>query len=180
MAKKEKFTFRTPLHLACGNDEFRPVFSYVHFINGMAYATDGHILIEQSIEYYCDVINKEKLNGHAIHRDAYKFIQKCQFVEANDAGLTCDTKDGARFFYPFPDMSAFKVPNFAPMFKVNLQSTSSIGITPSYMQILNKALYKLRGGSVRCELQGDNGAILVTVPEMMDQRAVWMPVMIHE
>lgn len=179
MAKKVRQTFRTPLHLACSDDELRPVFGYIHFLNGMAYATDAHILVEQSVDLYCDVINKDMLDGHSIHRDAYKFISKCQEAEVIDTGIKCTTKDGAYFFYPWPDMSAMKIPDFKKVMSFTSAPTPVLGISPHYMKILDKVLYKTRGSSIRCDLQGDNGAIMVTVPEMINQCAMWMPVNIN-
>lgn len=177
--KKVKQTFRTPLHLACSDDELRPVFGYVHFLNGMAYATDARILVEQSIDLYCDVINKDMLNGHSIHRDAYKFIYKCQEVEAIDTGIRCTTKDGANFFYPWPDMSAMKLPDFKKVMSFVSSPAPVLGISPHYMKILDKVLYKTKGSPIRCDLQGDNRAIMVTVPEMVNQCAMWMPVNVY-
>ena len=52
---KEKSNFATPLHLACADDEIRPALECVHFIDGFAYATDGSILVKQSLKEYCNV-----------------------------------------------------------------------------------------------------------------------------
>ena len=178
MAKKEKNTFLTPLHLACGGGEMRPVFNYIHFMNDMAYATDGHVLVEQSMSYYCNVINRDMLNGHSIHADAYKFISKCHTAEAIDTGIWCTTKGGAEVFYPYVDVQklGLKIPNFLSVMTYNPQSSAVLGVTAKYMAIIDKVLYKGGNGHLKCELQGDRGAIIVTVPGMEGQKALWMPV----
>ena len=168
----------TPLHLACGRSEMRPVFNYIHFMNNMAYATDGQVLVEQSMSHYCSVINSDMLNGHSIHADAYKFISKCQTAEAIDTGIRCTTKGGAEVFCPYADMLklGLKIPNFSSVMTHHPQSADVIGVTAKYMAIIDKVLCKGGNGHLKCELQGDRGAITVTVPGMEGQKALWMPV----
>ena len=46
---RHNFDPQFKLHLCCGNDDIRPVFQYIHFIGGYAYATDAHVLIRAKI-----------------------------------------------------------------------------------------------------------------------------------
>lgn len=38
----EKFNFTTKLHVACSDDELRPIMNCVHFVGGFAYASNGN------------------------------------------------------------------------------------------------------------------------------------------
>lgn len=129
---KKKNTFLVPLHLACKNNEFRQVFNYVHFIDDFAYATDGYIAIESSIDYYCEVIDKHNLNGHSIHRDAYALAAKCPTVVATDEGLRCQTRGGAELFLPYENMEqlGLKIPNIASVMRGEAEPAVHIGIRP--------------------------------------------------
>ncbi len=171
-------TFLVPLHLACGRNELRPVFSYVHFIDDFAYATDGHIAIESSIDYYCKVIDKHNLNGHSIHRDAYALAAKCSTVVATAEGLRCQTRGGAEVFLPYPDMEklGLKIPSIPSIMSGYAEPAVHFGIRPKYMAIFDKCLVHT-GDSLRFTMQGEDKAILVASVGYEGQRGVWMPVM---
>ncbi len=176
---KEKYTFLVPLHLACAKDQLRPVFNYVHFIDDFAYATDSHIAIESSIDYYCKVIDKHNLNGHSIHRDAYALAAKCPTVVATDEGLRCHTRGGAELFLPYADMEklGLKIPNIASVMRGTAEPAVHIGIRPKYMAIFEKCIVHT-GDSLRFTMQGEDKAVLVTSDGNEGQRGVWMPVML--
>lgn len=91
--EKTKANFQTPLHLACSDDPCRPVMQYIFFENGYAYATNGHIAVKQSLDDYCDVIEKEKLNGHAIYKTAFAQILKFPMAVATEEGVECINDD---------------------------------------------------------------------------------------
>lgn len=168
-----------PLHLACGRDSLYPVFNYVHFIDDFAYATDGQIAIESSIDYYCKVIDKHNLNGHSIHRDAYALAAKCPTVVATGKGLRCQTRGGAELFLPYADMEqlGLKVPNIARVMCDEAKPAVHIGIRPKYMAILDKCIVHT-DNSMRFTMQGEDKAILVTSEGNEGQRGVWMPTML--
>ena len=176
---KEKNTFLVPLHLACEKDGLRPAFNYVHFIDDFAYATDGHIAIESSIDYYCKVIDKHNLDGHSIHRDAYALAAKCPTVVATYEGLRCQTRGGAELFLPYANMEqlGLRIPNIPSIMRGSAEPAVHIGIRPKYMAIFDKCLVHT-GDSLRFTMQGEDKAILVTSEGHEGQRGVWMPVML--
>lgn len=177
---KEKQTFLVPLHLACTKEPLRPVFNYVHFIDDFAYATDSHIAIESSIDYYCKVIDKHNLNGHSIHRDAYALAAKCPTVVATDEGLRCQTQGGAELFLPYADIEklGLKIPDIPSIMGGSAEPAVHIGIRPKYMAIFEKCLVHTRD-SLRFTMQGEDKAILVTSEGNEGQRGVWQPVILN-
>ena len=63
---------------ATAKDDFRPIFEYIFFQDGFAYATTGHVLIKVSINLLFEVNPMDPedqlslLNGYCIHAELYK------------------------------------------------------------------------------------------------------------
>ena len=183
MSKADKQTFTAPLHLACAKpDKLRPVFEYIFFIDGNAYASDGYILIEQSIEEYCHIIDANKLNGKVLHSDTYKMAMKCHMVVAEEEGIRCYTKTRQEVFFPYPVLANYgieKIPDFKRTLAVSEPlSTAHLGILPKYLAIADKVLVHDKAEPVKCILQGDRQPVIITVPGRPSQRMLWMPCMI--
>lgn len=64
------------LWTACGDDDFRPVYNYIMFKDGYAYATDGYILVRVPLSDYCNIPEEETalLNGYAIRKDMLRYV----------------------------------------------------------------------------------------------------------
>ena len=182
MSKVEKRTFTTHIHLACAKaNDLRPVFEYVHFINGYAYASDGYILIKSSMKEYFNIEGLELLNGHALHAEVYKLVMGFKIAEATTEGLECLTKSNQRVFIPYPNLEllGIKVPSFEKVAgECELKSTNMLGITPRYMRVIDRALVHDIGDCIRCLLQGDREAIIADVPNRPNQMALLMPCVI--
>lgn len=160
---KERNNFATPLHLACADDEIRPALECVHFIDDFAYATDGSILVKQSLKEYCNVLFCEELNGHAIHKDSFANILKFENAEANPDGVECWDEGGKKAFFPYKDTQSvgWNVPNFESVLGVrDPLPTKAIGINPKYFGIAEKVLAH-SNGCMRCTLQGMNKALIL-------------------
>ncbi len=178
---QEKHNFSAPLHKACGNEDFRPAFSYVHFVNGYAYASNGRIAVKQSMADYCTVIDAEMMNGHAIHKDSFQDIIKYEIAQANDEGIECWDEDGKKAFYPYlPADSNVKTPNFDAVFaQVSPTPCKMFGINPAYFAIADKVL--IHGSTaVRVTLSGMNQPIMLECDEYPNQQVMIMPMTIDE
>ncbi len=180
MSKVEKRTFTTHIHLACAKaNDLRPAFEYVHFINGYAYASDGYILIKSSMKEYFNIEGLDLLNGHALHAEVYKLVMGFKIADATTEGLECLTKSNQRVFIPYPNLEllGIKTPSFEIVAgKCELKPTNKLGIRPRYMRVIDKALVHDKFEAIRCQLQGDRGAIIVDVLLRPNQMALWMPV----
>lgn len=185
----EKQTFKTKLHEVTANDSLRPMLQCVHFKNGFAYASNSHVCIKQSLEYH-SVIDVEKLEGKAIHRDSYAAAMKFDYVIATEDGLDCSGTNGQKAFFDYyqpddiPDtgedslekVGRNRVPDFEDVLKPKsgITSMSFIGVNPDNFTVLMKALYAPTK-TVRIQFTGIDKAILVDVPGVEDQEAVIMP-----
>lgn len=178
----EKYTFSTKLHEACATDPIRPVFACVHFMNGFACASEGHIAIRQSLEYH-SIINPEMLDGKSLHKDNYKAIMGFEFAEANEDGIQCKDTDGRTAFFEYFDMKDQEQPNFDKIFNDSgskgVKSVHFIGFNPTYLLKLSKALY-CPDGNIRCRFTGIDTAILVDAVGIENQEAIIMPAILED
>ena len=138
MSKKEKYNFLSPLHLACGEDDFRPAFGSVYFIDRFAYASNAHMIIKQSIDYHT-VINPENLNGKTIHRDSFKQIMDFTYAIAEEGGIACKDDDGREAFFAYSQISA-PVDFMSVIPPIKLVERNVIGITPKFLTVASKVL----------------------------------------
>lgn len=174
----EKQTFKTKLYEVCSNDELRPVMMGIHFINGFAYASDGHMVVKQSLEYQT-IQGIEFLNGKSIHKDNYKAIMGFEVAVCNDDGVECADSDGRVAFYEYFDLKGTSVPDFDTVLKPTGQkSIEFIGINPDYLNKIGKALH-VPSGAIRLQFQGVDKGILIDTPEIENQWAMLMPAMIN-
>lgn len=67
-----------PLHLACGNDELRPIFANVVCRNGHLAATDAHVLVHVPADHVFGEELAEALEGKLIPGSAFKVICEAQ------------------------------------------------------------------------------------------------------
>lgn len=174
----DKFNFSTKLHLACSDDEIRPILNCVHFSGGWAFALNGNIAIRQSLEYH-SVLQSEMLENKSIHRDNYKNIMQFEVATANDDGIQCSNADGREAFFSYFDRKNEPLPDLDKIFKgFKAKGVDFIGFNPEQMKILMDAMYS-PGGYVRCNFAGIDGGIYIDVPGVDRQEAILMPVLIE-
>lgn len=175
----DKKTFTTKLYEVCSSDELRPVMMCVHFKDGFAYASDGHMAIKQSLEYHT-VIGVDFLNGKSLHKDNYKAIMGFEIAECNEDGVTCSDNDGRTAFYDYYNLNGASIPNFESVLKpIGQKSIEFIGINPEYLFKIGKALH-VPSGALRLQFQGVDRSILIDTPEIENQWAILMPAIIDD
>lgn len=151
MAKKEKFTFASDLHLCCENNEMRPALSYVYFKDGFAYATNGIMLIKQSLKFnnFFKPDDKDEiitlLNGEKIHMDAFKSISRFDFVSVESDGFKCWNAKGDDAFFPFAELSDdVVIPDFETILSDILNKekkpVEKFGVNPRFFGLWGKIL----------------------------------------
>jgi len=175
----EKETFTTKLHEACSSDELRPVMMCIHFLDGFAYASDGMIVIKQSLEYH-SIINSSSLNGKCLHKDNYKAIMQFEKATCDDLGVSCIAPDGRSAFFEYFDLKGVQMPNFESVLKpVASTPVSYIGIRPDLLNRLSKAMHS-PDGILRIRFQGVDRWALVDVVGIENQCGVIMPAIIND
>jgi hypothetical protein len=174
----EKFNFTTKLHLACSNDELRPIMNCVHFAGGFAYATNGNLVVKQSLEYH-SILDAQNLDGKSLHRENYKNIMQFEVARANQDGIECSNADGRKAFFEYFDMKGEKMPNFdAVITKDQAKQVGFIGLSPELMKIVMEAMY-LPDGYARVSFYGIDRPMLLDAPGVDNQIGVVMPVLVE-
>jgi hypothetical protein len=175
----EKYTFTTKLHEACGNDELRPIFMCVHFMNGFAYASDGSMVIKQSLEYH-SILEDKCLEGKSIHKDNYKAIMTFDKATCDDQGVACENADGRTAYFEYFDRKNTKIPEFDLIMKLTgRRSIEFIGIAPELLYRLSKAMHS-PSGMLRMEFQGVDKPIFVDAVGIENQFAMIMPAILND
>lgn len=175
----DKRTFTTKLYEVCASDELRPIMVCVHFKDGFAYASDGHMLVKQSLEYHT-ILGIDFLNGKSIHKDNYKAIMGFETAECNEDGVACSDSDGRTAFFEYFDIKDTAVPNFDAVLKPTGQkSIEFVGINPEYLAKIGKAMH-VPSNIFRLRFQGVDKSILIDTPEIENQWGLLMPAVIND
>ena len=129
MKTRHNFNRCLRMDLACSrNDYFRPVFSYIHFKDGCAYACDTHILVKNNLSECSTFTDEEieKLDGKFIGSKAYKSILSYDMVQVTDMGFECILCDNQKVIYPFSEV--YKYPEMENVISEHLKESTE-GIT---------------------------------------------------
>lgn len=140
---KDRYNFATKLHVMCTKDAQRPMLACVHFSLGFAYATNGHAIIRQSLEFSSVLGEVQELDGKALHKNSYRDILKYDTATVTPDGVECESADMNKAFFPFHDLKNEKVPDFDSQFK-NLTTytpKSFIGVSPEFIDMVMGAMY---------------------------------------
>lgn len=175
--KAKKYTFTTKLYECCANDELRPAMQCIYFEDGFAYAADGYIAIKQTLELH-SILDKEMLEGKAIHKDSYKAIMAFEIAKAYDDCIHCQSTNGQAASFEY-----FKVenaPNFKSYFAIRGQiQLGFIGINPELVARLAKAMYN-PNDNMRFQFTGIDKHIIIDCPGVDGQEARLMPKIIND
>jgi len=175
LAVKEKHNFTSPLHLACADDTLRANMCCVCFENGWAYASNGHILVKQNLDLH-SIINPEKLDGKAIHKDSFKQILQFHTVVVNDDSVLC-LAEGRKAEFKFSDITKF--PDYNAVIPTNHPyEITCIGVKAKYISIAEKILHGSKYG-IRMTFRGIDKAIILTTEEYRDEQLILiMPILL--
>jgi hypothetical protein len=75
-----------PIHLACSDDELRPVLQHIQILDGIATATNASIIAQLNLAEYSSLENEtiRQLSGKLIHRDTWESIQDAEFLTVEE------------------------------------------------------------------------------------------------
>lgn len=87
------------LHTLASSDNLRPGMEYIQIDGDMATVTDGHVFARVMIAEY--ITNHESLDGKMIHKDIWKELCRCRFIEAQGDKII-GVYNGTDIFVHFP------------------------------------------------------------------------------
>lgn len=160
---RKNFSKAIKLYDIAAQDCLRPAMQCIHFENGYAYATDGHMLIRAKLE---DITNFEPeelaiIEGKCISADSLKRIYAHPVVEiTNDGFVAKDDTTGCKITYTFTDPKV--IDKFPDCEKVLQEAANSplhpkdvIGISYNLLDTLTNAMGCK--GNTKIEFRGEKG-----------------------
>lgn len=81
-----------PIHLACSDDELRPSLQLVEIIDGIATATNAHIIARMNLAAYSKLDESviQQLNGKLIHRDVWETLVDADIITVDGDSIHMD------------------------------------------------------------------------------------------
>ena len=105
---RQNFNKTVKMHEACSSDSSWK--SNIFFNNGYAYATNGYIIIKNSIDEISNFDDNQKqlLNNKSLHRNQYKDILKYDSVNIIEDGIECiDPKSKGKILFNFSENTCY-------------------------------------------------------------------------
>lgn len=102
----KRFYPQFKLHKVCGKGGSRPVYEYIYFKNGNAYATNAYVAIAAPLSFVSNFEPKEKtlLEGKFIHSFQFAKLLKMKNISVKPFGeelvFDCRTKEGETVIIP--------------------------------------------------------------------------------
>lgn len=173
---------RFKLYKCCSKNPDRPRFRFIHFENGYAYATDGHIAVCARIQDICNFTPVElgMLDGKSIDMDHFRSLLGMQSLEVKENGIEAKSDSGNVMFF-FDKQLSLNFPNVDSIFssahaKTGQYQTEAFGMNASSLQKLVDAMGCKK---VKVRLTGEKSAILVTdIEGELDIEGIIMPILL--
>ncbi len=130
-----------PIHLACSDDDLRPALQMVEIIDGIATATNAHIIARMNIAAYSklDETTIQLLNGKLIYRDVWAELIDADIMTVEDDSIHM-VKGGIRA--TFDIHTDFKFPDHESIVNAVAQSIfdkkSFVAFNPKFIAIAAK------------------------------------------
>lgn len=80
-----------PLHLACSDDDLRPALNHIEVVDGIATATNAHVIAQLKLSEYSDLDPDtiRELSGKLIHKDVWKTIMDADVLSIKGDIIHC-------------------------------------------------------------------------------------------
>jgi hypothetical protein len=152
-----------PLHLACSDDELRPALQHIEIVDGIATATNAHIICRLNLSNYSELPDEviRSLSGKMIHRDIWEAIQDAILIEVEGdtlhyekGGIKADFDISCELKYPDHKSIIDAVANSI------FDKKSFVCFNPEWIKIANKIF---PSESLICRFY-DNNEMMVFFP----------------
>lgn len=149
-----------PIHLACSDDKDRPALQMVEVIDGIATATNGHIIARLNLGAYSKLDEEtiKQLNGKLIHRDVWESIVDADIISIEGDNLHMDKGGIKAVFDIFTDL---QFPNHQKIIDAVAQSRfdrkTFISFSPRYISIAAKLF---QSEALICRFYEDNDVMV--------------------
>jgi len=168
----EKFV--KPIHLACGDDELRPVMQLIRIKDGQAEATNGILLVRQALKdtTLISAENAELMEGKLIHKAVWKEFLKATSLVVVGEQIHIETEAGNVIFEFSPETELF--PNVETILdRHEVKAVEQIGINPKLLHTLSKVF---ESNNLKLSFNGENNGIFITPVGTEGEVAILMPI----
>jgi len=187
-AKKINAPKLPPMHLACSNNELRTSMQCVHIQNGIATATDAHILVRYDLSSFFEENILKKLDGKLIHMKTWEMMAKTEFtfaIKVDEDEITIPMM-GGNFVSKYANE---KFPDFAKI--TNEVLDGKLQEAKSYIGLNTKLLSKASliigynqpsyyKNQIVLHFNQNHKAIVVSNENVEEGIAIVMPVMVKD
>lgn len=129
------------IHLASADDELRPALMHVEILDGIATATNGHIIARMNLKEYSTLPEEtvRALSGKLIHRNVWDVIRDADLIEVHEDVIHYE-KDGVKADYDIS--STYQFPDYSGIIQAVANSKfdrkSFISFNPEHIVIAKK------------------------------------------
>jgi hypothetical protein len=181
-------TIKHKLHAVCGNDIYRPAFSYIEFQGGFAYATDAHVavIVDLTDVFGCDYDTTRLLDGYRIHRNVWRMLigKRVEIKEQGTLMFSPTAKEWPSLILKLDETEAEmgravadKITSVFPKIQ-DAQPLQHIGVNPALFKRAADAC-RFEYNQARLTFFGPNKAILMDdKPGVSKSMAIVLPVML--
>jgi hypothetical protein len=134
-----------PIHLAASTDDLRPAMQHIMIKDGIAYASDAHILAIVSLSENSDLTQDqiEKLNGKVLHRDTWGQIYNGTIQDVTETGVVIK-KNQFIAEYKFTNAADIRFPDYINTAKrfttAKDDPISEVTYDPTLLNVVSKIL----------------------------------------
>lgn len=81
-----------PLHLACSDDKLRPALQHIEIVDGIATATNAHLIAQLNLKEYSTLDDEtiKNLGGKLFHRDVWEILVDADIITVNGDTIHMD------------------------------------------------------------------------------------------
>lgn len=185
--KKQRINFlkECKMHLACSDDDIRPVMQYIYFKDGFAYASDAHILVKNKLSEITEGFSDEQLSlldGKLMHKTSFRKILEYDFVRIGETGIECLTQFSTIEFRFSADAS-LKYPDaeaVISMAKEKNEPINRVSLSAKLYHRLYQSLYNDDRLVLNFSKSEHHGILVKSQDKYIESEAVIMPIMITE
>lgn len=140
MAKK----ILPPIHIACSDDELRPSLMHVEVLDGIATATNTHLIVRLNLAEYSnlDDVTIKRLSGRYIHRDIWQLLHDADMISLSKDDIITYIKGGLEAEIRIKTDVEIKYPDYHPIISKIANSRfgnkSFIAFNPEWMTVAKK------------------------------------------
>lgn len=166
------------LHLACSNDSLRPALQYISIQDGIAYATDAHLIVVVNLKRHSPLADEvvDALDGKFIHAETWEKIHDADIITCEQNILIYQKGDVKARFEISEDIEFPEVHKvLTEAIQSPLSNTQRISFNPELIGVIAKIFGSKR--AIKVQFRNEGRSIILFPNDVSKQYAVLVPLM---